>query len=92
MNFFSPRGFMYATLCIGTERVHLFNTHLNATGTPFHRVQQVTQLVDKMNTVRSHNDSGMGTIVVLGGDFNCAPETREIKVRIEEERRGMCSL
>jgi hypothetical protein len=76
MNYFSPRGFMHATVYIGTQRINLCNTHLNALGSPWQRGLQIDQLIQHAEA-RIAQDSG---ICIVGGDFNCGPRSVEIQV------------
>lgn len=72
---YEPRGILRATLDAPPGRLHVLNTHLDASRDDHYRQQEVRQLVALAERLR-----GAGEAVMLGGDLNAEPGSPVIRV------------
>lgn len=72
---YEPRGILRATLDAPPGRLHVLNTHLDASRDDHYRQQEVRQLVALAERLR-----GAGGAVMLGGDLNAEPGSPVIRV------------
>jgi hypothetical protein len=80
MNLVSPRAYMHAVVTLGTQQIHLFNTHLNALGSAKQRNLQISQLRVKLASTSLSKGFSHRPLCILGGDFNCPGNTPALKV------------
>jgi endonuclease/exonuclease/phosphatase family metal-dependent hydrolase len=70
---YEPRGALYAAIAVGGDTVHVFNTHLDASGTDTNRRQEARVLLDLAAPFLAR-----GARVMIGGDLNSRPESAVI--------------
>ena len=67
---YEPRGALYAAIVAGSDTLHVFNTHLDASGTDTFRRQEARALLGLAAPLLAR-----GARVMIGGDLNSLPES-----------------
>ncbi|HUF29522.1 MAG TPA: endonuclease/exonuclease/phosphatase family protein [Gemmatimonadaceae bacterium] len=70
---YEPRGALYAEIHRGSDTLHVFNTHLDASRNDQFRRQEVRALIELVSPLLDR-----GAAVIVGGDLNSTPESAVI--------------